>query len=189
MLRRLGQVAVISSQRIDIENASKLILPGVGSFDSGMQNLQDLNLTEILNRKVLVEKVPVLGICLGVQLMCKNSEEGLLPGLAWFDAEVLSFKGRFLEGQTLPVPNMGWREVTVERENALCINLPIEPRYYFVHSYFIKPNQENEILMSSNYGFEYTVALQRSNIYGVQFHPEKSHKYGFHLLKNFAEVL
>jgi glutamine amidotransferase len=188
MLRRLGYKSQISSDKFEIENASKLILPGVGSFDTGIKNIENLDLWETINYKVQIENVPVLGICLGMQLMCKSSEEGIMSGFGWFDASVLSFNGQFQDGLALPVPNMGWRNVFVEKENVLCNNLPFESRYYFVHSYFIKSHKTEDILMTSHYGFKYTIALNKGNIYGVQFHPEKSHKYGFQLLKNFAEL-
>jgi glutamine amidotransferase len=137
MLKRLGTSSIISADAEVINNASKLILPGVGSFDSGIQNLHDLGLWDVLNKKALVAKVPILGICLGIQLMCKSSEEGSLPGLGWFNAEVLSFKDRFKEGKTLPVPNMGWREVVKQNPSSLTDELPENARYYFVHSYFL----------------------------------------------------
>ncbi len=186
MLRRLGFPSIISAEVDVINNSSKIILPGVGSFDSGIQNLNDLGLWDVLNKKVLLDKVPTLGICLGVQLMCKRSEEGILPGLGWFNAEILSFKGRFVKDTNLPVPNMGWRMVSSNRPSPLAHDFPENSRFYFVHSYFMNPSEKDDVILTSNYGFEYAVALNRGNIYGVQFHPEKSHKYGFSLMRNFA---
>jgi glutamine amidotransferase len=188
MLRRIGFTSVISSDLEEIRNASKIILPGVGAFDTGMSRLNDLGIVNLLNKKALDEQIPILGICLGAQLMCKGSEEGQLKGLGWFDADVLAFKGRFREGESLPVPNMGWIDVTSQKESLLTVNLPLLPRFYFVHSFFISSKNVNDILLTSKYGFSYTAALQRNNIFGVQFHPEKSHKYGFQLLKNFANL-
>lgn len=186
MLRRLGFPSIISAEVDVINNSSKIILPGVGSFDSGIQNLNDLGLWDVLNKKVLLDKVPTLGICLGVQLMCKRSEEGILPGFGWFNAEILSFKGRFVEDKNLPVPNMGWRMVSSHRPSPLAHEFPENARFYFVHSYFMNPSEKDDVILTANYGFEYAVALNRGNIYGVQFHPEKSHKYGFSLMRNFA---
>jgi glutamine amidotransferase len=188
MLRKLGYDSVISSEKKVIEEASKIILPGVGSFDTGMSNLIEKDLIEVLNKKALVEKIPVLGICLGVQLMCNKSEEGIKEGLGWFDAEVLSFKGKFEIGLELPVPNMGWLDVNVEHESKLTSNLPNDSRFYFVHSFFINANKKEDIQFTTKYGFSYVSGLHNENIYGVQFHPEKSHKFGFQLLKNFADI-
>ncbi len=188
MLRKLGYDSVISSEKRIIDDAKKIILPGVGSFDTGMNNLFDKGLIDVLNKKALVDKVPVLGICLGAQLMCKSSEEGNKEGLAWFDAEVLSFKGKFKAGSELPVPNMGWLDVFVDHESKLTENLPTDSRFYFVHSFYINPKKEEDIQFTSQYGISYVSGLHKENIYGVQFHPEKSHKYGFQLLKNFAEI-
>jgi len=187
MLRKLGYASEISSDPLLIRNATKLILPGVGAFDTGMANLSKLGLIEILNHKVITEKTPVLGICLGAQLMTKKSEEGVLEGLKWFDAELLSFRTRLPKDKTLPVPNMGWIDVKAKKASKLLEGLPSEPRFYFVHTFFIQSNNLNDVLLESHYGFDYVSALEHNNIVGVQFHPEKSHKFGFKLLKNFVE--
>jgi glutamine amidotransferase len=170
----------------EIEKASKLILPGVGSFDAGIKNLHDFELWSVLNDKVLVQETPVLGICLGVQLMCKRSEEGSLPGFGWFDAEVLRFDKRFESDKPLPVPNMGWRNVDINRQSRLLTNIQENPRFYFVHSYFLSACNKEDIILTAQYGFPFAAALNKRNIYGVQFHPEKSHKFGFALMKTFA---
>jgi imidazole glycerol-phosphate synthase subunit HisH len=188
MLRKIGFASEISSDIKTIASASKIILPGVGAFDTGMSRLMDLDLVPLLNKKVIEEKTPVLGICLGAQLMCRKSEEGSLAGLGWFDAEVLAFKGRFDTGKELPVPNMGWIDVGLHSKSLLTENLPENSRFYFVHSFFIKANKKEDILMTSDYGFTYDSALHKGNIFAVQYHPEKSHKYGFQLLKNFASI-
>jgi glutamine amidotransferase len=188
MLRKIGHDSIISSNLHEIEEASKLILPGVGAFDTGMSKLIEYGLIDILNKKVLVDKTPVLGICLGAQLMCKQSDEGLLKGLSWIDANVLSFKKQFSDKIQLPVPNMGWLDVTEVKNSILVQNLPINSRFYFVHSFFIKTNNEEDTLFKSTYGFDFTSGFQNGNLYGVQFHPEKSHKYGYMLLKNFASI-
>lgn len=188
MLRKLGFASEITNDSNKIKLASKIILPGVGSFDTGMNNLNHLGIIQLLNEKALYDKVPILGICLGAQLMCKFSEEGETNGLGWFNANVLSFKGRFASDNELTVPNMGWHEVTIEKQNELVNQLPQETRFYFVHSYFMSANNSIDILMKSEYGFKYASALSNDNLFAVQFHPEKSHKYGFQLLKNFATI-
>jgi len=186
MLRKIGINAEITRDINTIKSATKLILPGVGSFDNGMQNLTDLGLIETLNQKVQIDKVPMLGICLGMQLMTKSSEEGKLPGLGWVDAETLKFK--FETGEKkLPVPNMGWEYVKAEKESPLLKDLPAEPRYYFVHSYFVKANNPSDTLLTTKYSHDFVSGFEKENIIGVQFHPEKSHKYGMKMLKNFIE--
>ncbi len=187
MLRKLGEDSIITSDLKEIEYASKLILPGVGSFDSGMTNLSSLGLIDVLNRKVLVDKIPILGVCLGVQLMTKCSEEGSLLGLGWFDAETVKFDLTGIEGN-YRLPNMGWQIVNEEKPTILFEGMYPNPRFYFVHSYHLA-NSSNEIVsLTSNYGYKYPVGLERENIMGVQFHPEKSHKFGMMLYQNFINV-
>jgi glutamine amidotransferase len=188
MLKKIGFESHISSNYDDIKKSSKLILPGVGSFDVGMRNLKNLDLIDLLNQKVLEESTPILGICLGAQLMCMNSEEGVLDGLGWFNARVVSFKNRLNPERRMPIPNMGWNKVEIKNINLLTNNLSNLNRFYFVHSYFIQVTNKEDSLMETTYGIDYTCAISRNNIFGVQFHPEKSHKYGFQLLKNFATI-
>ncbi len=187
MLKKLGTPAIISSSITDIEKADKLILPGVGAFDTGMQKLNDSGFVDILNHKAHIEKVPVLGICLGMQLMTKRSEEGMLPGLGWFDAETLKFKFPSSELK-LKIPNMGWNYVDVCKNSRLFFDMYEDPRFYFVHSYYIQCNSDQDVLTKSNYYLDYVSAFEKDNVYGVQFHPEKSHKYGLKLLKNFSDL-
>lgn len=183
MLKKIGINSIITSDIDIIENASKLILPGVGKFDYGIQELQNKNLIPILNKKVILEKTPILGICLGLQLFSKSSEEGKLPGLGWIDAETIKF--RHDKNSKLKTPNMGWHNVHLKKESKLTKDLNIDSRFYFVHSYHINCRSTSDILMSTSYGYEYTSAIEKENIVGVQFHPEKSHKFGMQLLKNF----
>lgn len=187
MFRKLGHTANITSKAEDIKKATKLILPGVGNFDYGMSKLQESGLIEILNQKVLNENIPILGICLGAQLMTKSSEEGIKPGLGWFDAKVKKF--RFC-GNELPlrIPHMGWNHVTVNKQTPLILNLPEEPKFYFVHSYFIESNNHSDVMLSTVYGKQFVSGLNTDNIYAVQFHPEKSHKYGLKLFQNFIAL-
>lgn len=185
MLKRLGSQSVISGDREVIAKAEKLILPGVGSFDYGMTKLNDLNIVDILNERVLEDKTPILGICLGVQLMTKGSKEGELPGLGWFDAETVPFNFEST-GQDLIVPHMGWNRVKSVKHSKILTDLEENPKYYFVHSYHLKANNEEDSLLKATYGYDFVAALERDNIIGVQFHPEKSHKFGLQLLKNYS---
>jgi glutamine amidotransferase len=188
MFNKIGVISEITNKKEKILDASKIILPGVGSFDTGMRNLQELGIIPLLNQKVIIEKTCILGICLGAQLMCVRSEEGILQGLGWFDADVLSFKRRFaMSAKDLPVPNMGWHDVFVEKASSLTYGLSGTQRYYFVHSYFMAANRNEDIMMTSEYGIKFASALQCRNITAVQFHPEKSHKFGQNLLSNFAK--
>ena len=185
ILKRIGEDSVVTSDKNEIARATKLILPGVGAFDTGMRNLTELDLVEILNKKVILEKIPVLGICLGMQLLSKRSEEGLLPGLGWIDAETVRF--RFEDGMEYKIPHMGWNFIRLHKAGGLFNNMYPDARFYFVHSYFFRANDPEDILTSTTYEIEFTSAVERGNILGVQFHPEKSHKFGMKLLKNFVD--
>ena len=186
MLRRIGHDSIITSDPAKIAEATKIILPGVGAFDTGMQSLHDMALVDILNKKINEEKVPVLGICLGMQLMTNGSDEGQLQGLGWIKGRFAKFV--FGEGlQQYKVPHMGWNQLQIAKPSRLLEGYEETPRFYFVHSYYFKPENPADILAKTNYGIEYTSAFEHENIVGVQFHPEKSHKYGMNLLKNFAE--
>jgi len=186
MLKKIGANAVIASDISMIEKAEKLILPGVGAFDNGMTNLREQGLIEILNKKVIKGKTLILGICLGMQLMTKSSEEGTSKGLGWFNASTIRFK--FDEKNNLKIPHMGWNTVQLNKESSLFKEMFDEPRFYFVHSYHVVCNDEQDILTRTYHGYEFVSAIQKDNIMGVQFHPEKSHKFGMKLLKNFMEL-
>lgn len=180
-----GQCRIISSIS-EIEDIEKIILPGVGSFDHGMKGLIEGNWIEPLNDLVLQKRIPVLGICLGMQLMCNSSEEGELPGLGWIDAEVRSLK--FSEILNLKIPHMGWNSIEVIKQNPLLKKEADEQRFYFVHSYHVVCNNTNNVLAITNYGQPISAAISHNNIFGVQFHPEKSHKYGFELFKKYISL-
>ena len=182
MIKKVGHKSIITSDLAEIRRATKLILPGVGAFDNGMKSLKELGLIEVLNQKILDEKTPILGICLGMQLMTKSSEEGVLNGLGWIDAETRRF-----ESDTLKIPHMGWNTINHQKKSKLFDELEREKRYYFVHSYYVSSNNEKEILTTTSYGFDFVSAFERENIIGVQFHPEKSHRFGMNLMKNFVE--
>jgi glutamine amidotransferase len=185
-LQRMDAEAIISSKVEDIEKAEKLILPGVGSFAAGMDNLEKHNLIHILTKKVIEEKVPILGICLGMQLLTKRSEEGNADGLGWIDAETKQFEFE-RNNNKLKVPHMGWNTIDIRRDSALLKGIPINSTFYFVHSYHVCCNGANSVVATTNYGYDFTSVIQKENIFGTQFHPEKSHKNGIRLLKNFVE--
>jgi glutamine amidotransferase len=185
MLQKLGLPSIISSFAADIEKASHIILPGVGSFDYGMTKLNELGILSVLNEKVLKERTPVLGICLGAQLMCSSSEEGKLSGLNWIDGSVRKFPSHKLE-KKFYVPLIGWDYVSLQKQSRLFHGLP-DSRFYFVHSYYIECVEKQDVLCTSTYSVEFDSAFEKGNILGVQFHPEKSHSFGKKLLKNFIE--
>lgn len=188
MLKKAGHLDVeISADPETIKNADKLILPGVGHFDYGMRQLQASGLVDLLNHKVLEEKTPVLGICLGAQLLTEGSEEGVEPGLGWIKARTIRFReGKMKAHQK--IPNMGWCDVTIEKESPLFQDMYEEPRFYFVHTYHIVCDDEKDTLTSGHYGYRFVAGVQKDNVAGVQFHPEKSHKYGMKLLDNFVTI-
>jgi len=186
MYKTLGIEAKISGDPKEILAAEKLILPGVGKFDYGMSQLCNASLVDVLNEKVLREKTPILGICLGAQLLTEGSEEGVKPGLGWIKGKTVAFNSSLLQ-QNQKTPHMGWAEVKEVHNSVLFEAMFEQPRFYFVHSFHLKVANESDIIIEANYGYDFTAGVQRDNIYGVQFHPEKSHKYGMKLLSNFAE--
>ena len=188
MLRRIGVTPLISSKISDILSADKIILPGVGSFDTGMGYLQKLGLISPLNQRVLVDKVPLLGICLGMQLLANKSEEGRLPGLGWIDGVIRKFSFKHLQSSRLKVPHMGWNVVDPRKRHVILNNIPEPMRFYFVHSYYYTCDSEDHILAQTEYGCRFISIVHMDNIIGCQFHPEKSHKYGQQMLKNFVEL-
>lgn len=187
MLKKLNANVIISESSKDIKSANKLILPGVGAFDNGMSNLIEMGLIEVLEQKVLKEKVPILGVCLGMQLLTNKSEEGEKNGLGWINAETIKFKFDSSD-RKYTIPHMGWNFINQTKESRLLENLPEQPRFYFTHSFFIKCNDSSDELTTTVYNKKFISSFQKDNIYGVQFHPEKSHKYGMKLLQNFIEL-
>lgn len=186
MFKKIGISAQLSGDPNVVKGADKLVLPGVGAFDAGMREIDARGLRTVLTEKVLGEDTPILGICLGTQLMTKGSEEGTSPGLGWIDADTVRF--RFSDRASLRVPHMGWNEVYPAKESRLLSGLDRSPRFYFVHSYHLVCHQNTDVLLTSSYGYDFVAAVERGNIAGVQFHPEKSHKFGLHLLRNFSSL-
>ncbi|UWH26751.1 imidazole glycerol phosphate synthase subunit HisH [Aeromonas veronii] len=188
MIKKIGGQSIICKSPADLNGIDKLILPGVGSFDHGMKKLRDGGWIEPLNELVLGKGIPVLGICLGMQLMGTRSDEGKATGLGWVDAEVVSFDRAKIS--TLKVPHMGWNAINIEKKHPLFSdgNEIEELRYYFVHSYHMSCNVSEDVLATTNYGYKFTCAFATKNIMGVQFHPEKSHRFGMRLFKLFLEL-
>jgi imidazole glycerol-phosphate synthase subunit HisH len=187
MLKAIGVKSLVTSDPSVVEKATKIILPGVGAFDYGMSKLNEFGLKDVLDKKAK-EQTPVLGICLGAQLICKSSEEGILPGLGWIDAEVKRFPEKTNDTR-LAVPHIGWCIPAFTKPTShLLQHLTPKTRFYFVHSYFIRCSQPDDVLMAYEYGVPFAAAVERGNVFGVQFHPEKSHRFGKQLLQNFADL-
>jgi glutamine amidotransferase len=185
MLSYLGIDAVISDDLNTLKSADRLILPGVGHFAHGMYQLNNLGFTDVIKEHALTQKKPILGICLGMQLMTNVSEEGDVNGLGLIDAQTKKFQ---LQDKSLKIPHMGWNEVSWQKESPILNSLSEKPRYYFVHSYFVECNNQNDVLGTTHYGQDFVSAFQHENIIGMQFHPEKSHKFGMELLQNFTKL-
>lgn len=188
MFKYIGVESKIESNPDKIKDASKILLPGVGSFDTAMKKIREKNLLEVLNEKALKEQVPVLGICLGMQLLTNKSEEGNFEGLGWIDAQTINFEDKI--DKKLKIPHMGWNIVKESNKSLLTQGFKEfgETRFYFVHSYFVKVEDEKNSILKTQYGIEFDSAIQKDNIFGAQFHPEKSHKFGMKLFENFARI-
>jgi glutamine amidotransferase len=184
MFKRIGASAQVTGDAQVLARATKILLPGVGAFDSAMQRIADSGLRKVLDRKALHERVPTLGICLGMQLLTRGSDEGQLPGLGWIGAATRRFP--IIAG--LKVPHMGWNLVTPTQPSPLTAGLPAQSRFYFVHSYFVQVDDERDSVLKAHYGVSFDAAVSHDNIFGAQFHPEKSHKFGMQLLANFASL-
>ncbi len=186
MYKRLNIDAAIARNANDLRDATKVILPGVGAFDHAMELLDASGMRTTLDRLVLEDRVPVLGICVGMQILAHASEEGSATGLGWIDGRVRGFKS--LRREDLMLPHMGWNDVLPEATSQLFEGLRTEAKFYFLHSYFFECNRTQDVEAVSVYGVDFASAVNADNIYGVQFHPEKSHHFGVQLLKNFAAL-
>lgn len=184
MLKVIGEKSIISSDPLELDKCDRYILPGVGAFDAGMKSLNDSGLAEYVRNKAENEKKPILGICLGMQLLGRKSEEGSLDGLGLIPFDNIRFR---LENSELKVPHMGWDIVEFKQNHSLLNGLSQPQRFYFVHSYHAKCDNEENVLMSCDYGYEFAAAVVKDNVIGVQFHPEKSHDFGMDLLRNFVK--
>jgi imidazole glycerol-phosphate synthase subunit HisH len=185
MFRRIEVESCVSADAAVLADCDRLILPGVGSFDQGVRNLHESGLWEPLNRWVLEDRKPILGICLGVQLLTEGSDEGTLPGLGWIAGRTVSFDRGCLSSNDR-IPNMGWRYIDVQRESSLSAGLPDDPRFYFVHSFHLQCRNPEDVIFSATHGYSFVAGVERDNVAGVQFHPEKSHTFGMALLRNFS---
>lgn len=185
--KRLNIPAMLASDASHLVGATKLILPGVGAFDYAMQRLTESGMRESLNRLVLQQGIPVLGICVGMQMLAHSSDEGTLAGLGWIDGTVKKMN-KLSVNFDHSLPHMGWNDVLPAKNNPLFSGLEHDARFYFLHSYYFECHNDENILAQSDYGQRFTCTAHNKNIFGVQFHPEKSHHYGVQLLKNFADL-
>lgn len=185
--KRLNVPTRIAKTETDLKGSEKLILPGVGHFNYAMSELINSGMRKKLDELVLVNKIPVLGICVGMQMMANESDEGIIPGLNWIDAKVKKFDESKIN-QVTKLPHMGWNDVYPVGTNPLFLGLEKDAIFYFLHSYYFECNHDNNIIATSEYGGKFTCAFQKENIFGIQFHPEKSHLFGETLLNNFAKL-
>jgi glutamine amidotransferase len=185
--KRLNIPVVFARTAEDFEGATHIVLPGVGAFDWAMERLNASGMRSTLDHLVLDARRPVLGVCVGMQMMANRSDEGSALGLGWFDAEVFRFDESRIQGRT-HLPHMGWNDVAPKYESGLFQEMGVGRPFYFLHSYYFAPNDINDVLATTDYGDRFASAVRRQNVYGVQFHPEKSHGWGIQLLKNFARL-
>jgi glutamine amidotransferase len=186
MLRKIGADSVRSSDREVIRDAEKIVLAGIGAFDGAVQRLADLGLVEALDEAALERRVPVLGVCLGMQLMARTSEEGSRAGLGWLDADVRRFE--FDSDVKLPIPHIGWEEIELKRPSPLFDPERADLRFYFSHAYHLVCRDPSDVVATATYGYEFAAAVQRDNILGTQFHPEKSHVFGADVYRRFVAL-
>lgn len=186
LYKRLGIETVRATEPAHLKNVSKLILPGVGAFDHAIELLDGSGMRPLLTELVQDRSVPVLGICVGMQVLAEGSDEGLLPGLGWVKGRVRHFSANAASAP-LPMPHMGWNDVVPSVDHALFKGLESGARFYFLHSYYFECSDPADVAATSDYGLEFACAVRRNNVFGVQFHPEKSHRWGMALLRNFAD--
>jgi glutamine amidotransferase len=185
-IEKLNTTAIVTNNYEDIKEANKIILPGIGHFGEAMKNLKELNIWDILNEKVLVKQTPTLGICLGMQIMATKSEEGNCEGLNWFNAELIPF--HFQDKESFHSPHIGWNTLENIRYSPLLKNISEKDEFYFLHKYHLSNIQPKNSVAYTCYEYNFTSVIQKENIFGVQFHPEKSHTPGIKILQNFLEI-
>ena len=184
---KLGIPFVIASKAEHLKEITKIVLPGVGAFDHAMHLLEQTDMRHTLDKLALDRRLPVLGVCVGMQILASSSEEGKRQGLGWVDGTVKKFDRALLNSDN-PLPHMGWNNVLPVIKNSLFEDIDAQSRFYFLHSYYFHCNQQNNVLAMTEYGWQFASAVHSGNIFGVQFHPEKSHQWGISILKNFAEL-
>ena len=184
---RLHLSVVVAQTPNDLKAASKLILPGVGAFDHAMGKLNNSGMRDAIEKLVLDRQLPILGVCVGMQMLARSSDEGKLPGLGWIDGKVRKFDTRGLNGK-VQLPHMGWNTIHPNKENGLLGGFDKASRFYFLHSYYFECHDERDSIATTEYGIKFSSAVNNRKIYGVQFHPEKSHDWGIQLLKKFADL-
>jgi len=184
MLRKAGVEALITGDSTDVSGATSIILPGMGHFDNCMIRFNESGLRPLVENLVHEKKIPVLGICVGLQMFMESSEEGKQPGLGWIKGRTIRFNEARMQEQQ-KIPNMGWQEINASKPSKLLEQLD-RSRFYFAHSYHVQPEINEDVLLTCHYGYDFVAAIERDNIVGVQFHPEKSHRFGMQLLKNFS---
>ncbi|MFY8108680.1 MAG: imidazole glycerol phosphate synthase subunit HisH [Bacteroidia bacterium] len=185
--RKLHIPVKVLNSKDDFDGITKLILPGVGAFDHAMTTFNQSGLREISEKMILEDKVPVIGICVGMQMLAASSDEGKLPGLGWIKGKVHRFDESKINFAT-HLPHMGWNDVKVKPDSPIFVEFPANPKFYFLHSYYFECDNASDIIATSEYGIEFTCAVNHENVFGVQFHPEKSHEYGIKLLENFSKI-
>lgn len=187
--KKLNIPCLIATSIEELKKAKKIILPGVGAFDHAMTLLNNSGLREPLDDLVLNKGIPVAGICVGMQMMATSSEEGSLEGLSWVNGAVKRLTIDSKEHATkYPLPHMGWNGIRYEQDDAIFANIETDPHFYFLHSYYLECAEDKSILANAKYGDSFCCVVKNENIYGIQFHPEKSHQNGVNLLKNFANI-
>lgn len=187
MYKRMNISTHVAKEARDLQGASHVIIPGVGAFDHAMKLLQQSGMREPLEKMVLENGVPVLGVCVGMQILAESSDEGIEKGLGWIRGRVRHF-GSQAAASKLPLPHMGWNDVQCVKDTPLFKNFRKESRAYFLHSYYFECEDPSNAIAIADYGLQFACAVERQKIYGVQFHPEKSHHWGSLLLKSFAEI-